>query len=134
MSENLDLVRSIYEAVTRRDAATPFEIYAEHIVWDVSNSSRAALAMKPVYQGHEGVRQYWRENLSAFGEIDFDVEELIDAGDQIVALIREREIGRTSGASVESSHVAVWTLADGKVVRMQIFDNREQALKAVGLE
>src|SRR5436853_4245776 len=123
----------MYEAVARRDARTPFEIYAEDIVWDVSNSSRAALAMKPVYQGHEGVRQYWRENLSAFGEIDFDVEELIDAGDQIVALIREREIGRTSGAPAESSHVAVWTLADGKVVRMQIFDNREQALKAVGL-
>jgi ketosteroid isomerase-like protein len=86
------------------------------------------------YHGHEGVRQFWQEALSVFGQVDLDVERLIDAGDQVVALIREREIGRTSGAPVDASHVAVWTLADGKVVRMQIFDNREQALKAVGLE
>jgi len=33
---------------------------------------------------------------------------------------------------VVASHAWVWTLADGKVVRMQIFDKREQALKAVG--
>src|SRR6476469_5571258 len=104
--ENVEMVRSIYDAVTRRDSATPFEAYAEDIVWDVSNSSRAVLAMKPVYHGREEVRQYWREALSAFGEIDFYVEELIDAGDRIVALIRERQIGRTSRAPVEASHVA----------------------------
>jgi hypothetical protein len=27
----------------------------------------------------------------------------------------------------------VWTLADGKVVRLQIFDDRDQALAAAGL-
>ena len=130
---NVEIVQGIYEAVARRDAATPFEVYAEDIVWDVSNSSRAVLAMKPVYHGHKGVRQYWRENLSSFGEVDFEVRELIDAGDHVLAVIREHEVGRASGVPVEASHVAVWTLADGKVVRMQIFDNREQALKAVGL-
>jgi ketosteroid isomerase-like protein len=131
--ENAEIVRSIYEAVTRRDSATPFEVYAEDIVWDVSNSGRATL-MKSVYRGHEGVRQMWRDAVEVFGEVDLDVEELIDAGEQVVAVICERVIGRTSGAPGKASHVAVWTLADGKVVRMQIFDNRDQALKAVGLE
>ena len=73
------------------------------------------------------------ELLSAFGEIDFEVEKLIDAGDQVLAVIREREIGRASGVPVESTHLAVWRLADGKVARMQIFDDRQQALEAVGL-
>ena len=131
--ENVEIVRSIYEAVTRRDSATPFEIYAEDIVWDVSNSSRAVLAMKPVYHGHKGVRQYWRENLSSFGEVDFEVRELIDAGDHVLAVIREHEVGRASGVPVEATHLVVWTLADGMVIRIQVFDDREQALKAVGL-
>jgi len=99
----------------------------------MSNSRRALLAMKPVYHGHEGVRHYWRENLAAFGEIDFEVEELIDAGDHVLAVIREREIGRASGAPVETIHLAVYTLSGGKVVRLQVFDDRQQALKAVGL-
>ena len=62
-----------------------------------------------------------------------EVEELIDAGDEVVAVIREREVGRASGVPVETTHLAVWTLADGKVVQMQMFDDRQQALEAAGL-
>jgi ketosteroid isomerase-like protein len=131
--ENVEIVRRIYEAVARRDDVTPFDVYAEDIVWDLSNASRAALNPKPVYHGHEGVRQAWRSALSAFGEVDFEVEELIDAGDQVLAVIREREVGRASGVPVETSHLAVWTLAGRKVTRMQVFDDRQQALTAAGL-
>ena len=91
--ENVEVVRRIYDAVARRDVVTPFEVYAEDIVWDVSNWRVVAMGLEPVYQGHEGVRQCWREYLSVFGEIDFEVEKLIDAGDQVLAVIRDREVG-----------------------------------------
>ena|SRR5436190_2256530 len=131
--ENVEVVRRVYDAVSRRDSVTPFEIYAEDIVWDISNSRRAALYARPIYHGHEGVREAWREGLLAFGEIDFEVDGVIDAGDQVLAVIRERQVGRASGAPVEATHLAVWTFADGKVVRLQVFDDRQQALEAVGL-
>jgi ketosteroid isomerase-like protein len=131
--ENVVVVRRIYDALARRDDVTPFELYSESIVWDLSKARRAALYVKPVYHGHEGVRQSWREVLAAFGEFDVEVEELTDAGDQVLAVLREREIGRASGAPVETTHAAVWTLADGKVIRMELFDDRQQALEAVGL-
>jgi len=127
------MVRATYDAAARRDGVTPFGVYAEEIVFDVSNTSRAALMSKPVYQGHEGVREFWRDALSAFGEINLEVEELTDAGDQVLAVIREREVGRASGVPVETTHLAVWTLASGKVIRMQVFDDRQQALEAAGL-
>jgi ketosteroid isomerase-like protein len=130
---NVDVVRRIYDAAARRDDVIPFEVYAEDIIWDISNSRRALLAMKPAYHGHDGVRQYWRENISVFGEVDFEVEELIDAGDQVLAVIREREVGRASGVPVEATHLAVYTLSGGKVIQMQVFDNRQQALEAAGL-
>jgi len=131
--ENVDLVRRIYDAVARRDDVTPFELYAEDIVWDLSNTRRAALLMRPVYHGHEGVREGWRETVAAFGEVDFDVEELTDAGPRVLARIREHEVGRASGVPVEATHFAVWTLAGGKVTRLQVFDDREQAFAAAGL-
>jgi ketosteroid isomerase-like protein len=131
--ENVEIVRRIYDAVTRRDDVIPYEVYAEDIVWDLSNSGRALLFTKPVYQGHEGVRRFWREGLSGFGEIDLEVEELTDAGDQVLAVISEREVGRASGVPVEATHLAVWTLADGKVTQMQVFDDRAAALEAAGL-
>ena len=130
---NVDVVRRIYDAAARRDDVIPFEVYAEDIIWDISNSRRALLAMKPVYHGHDGVRQYWRETISVFGEVDFEVEELIDAGDQVLAVIREREVGRASGVPVETTHLALYTLTGGKVIQMQVFDDRQQALKAARL-
>ena len=131
--ENVEIVRGIYDAVARRDGVAPYEVYAEDIVWDFSNSRRALLFTKPVYQGHEGVQQFWREGLSVFGEIDFEVGELIDVGDQVLAVIREHEVGRASGVPVEATHLAVWTLAEGKVTQLQVFDDRQQALEAAGL-
>jgi ketosteroid isomerase-like protein len=129
--ENVEIVREIYDAVARRDAPSAFAVYAEDIVWEVS--ARRAIVMDRAYHGHEGVRRFWRDALLAFGEVDLLVEELIDAGDRVIALIQEREIGRSSGVPVEASHAAIWTLAEGKVVRMQVFDDRDQAFKAVGL-
>jgi len=131
--ENVDVVRGIYDAAARRDDISAFEAYDEDIHFDVSNGRRALLLTKPVYRGHEGVRQFWREALSVFGSINFEVEELIDAGDQVLAVIREREVGRASGAPVETTHVAVYTLADGKVIQMQLFDDRLKALEAAGI-
>jgi ketosteroid isomerase-like protein len=131
--ENVEAVRRIYDAVKRRDSDTPFQLYAEDIVWDMSNARRAALFTRPIYYGHDGVRQVWREVLSVFGEVDFEVDELIDLGDQVLATLREREVGRASGAPVETTHLAVWTLAGGKVIKLQVFDDRSQALEAAGL-
>jgi ketosteroid isomerase-like protein len=131
--ENVEIIRRIYDAVAQRDGVTPFEFYAQDIVWDLSRARTAFLYSRPVFHGHEGVRQCWRESLSAFGEVDLHVAELIDAGEQVVAVIREREVGRASGAPVTSAHAALWTLADGKVSRMQTFDDRQQALAAAGL-
>jgi ketosteroid isomerase-like protein len=65
--ENVQVVRGIYDAVARRDAVAPFEVNAEDIVWDWSNTRRVALFPKQVYRGHEGVREFWRDALSAFG-------------------------------------------------------------------
>lgn len=130
--ENVEIVRGIYDAVANRDAPAAFAVYAEDIVWEVSG--RRTAVMDSVYHGHEGVRRFWRDAVSVFGSVDLDVEELIGVGDQVVAVIREREVGRASRVPVEASHTAIWTLADGKVVRMQVFDDRPQALKAVGLE
>ena len=111
--ENVELVRGIYDALARGD-----------------------LYSTTVYQGPEAEPQIWHEMLSVFGQIDVEVEveQLIDATDQVVAVIREREVGRrTRGPPAERTHLAVWTLANGKVIKLQVFDDRQQALEAAGL-
>jgi ketosteroid isomerase-like protein len=65
--------------------------------------------------------------------VDLQIEDVIDGAEHIVVGIREREVGRASGVPVEATHTAVWTLADGKVTRLRVFDDRKAALEAAGL-
>jgi ketosteroid isomerase-like protein len=131
--ENVELVRGIYEAVARRDDVSPFEVYADDIVWDMSHVRFSHLLTRSTFHGHEGVRQFWREMVAGFGIWDLEVEEIIDAGDRVLAVVRDHAEGRASGVWVEAGHVAVWTLSGGKVIRLQTFEDRRPALEAAGL-
>ena len=135
MTDNVEIVRRIYESVIHRDVETPFRFYADDIVWTAETARRAMLMPRTVYRGHDGVRAFWRDGLSVFAEIKLEVEDLIEGGgDRVLALVREREIGRASGVSVETTHFALWTFADGMVTRMEIFDDRARAFAAAGVE
>jgi ketosteroid isomerase-like protein len=62
-------------------------------------------------------------------------EEFIDAGsDQVLVFSREGGRGKGSGAEVQTHPTAhLWTIRDGKAIRMQSYWERTEALKAVGL-
>lgn len=131
--ENLRIVRGIYEAVERRDPAAAFAVYADDVVWDFSRSARSLLMTTPVFQGHEGVRGAWRDTLTVFGAMDYDVLGLQAVGDRVLATVRDRATGRTSGLAVEATHYAVWKLEGGLVVRLDVFDDHAEAAEATGL-
>jgi ketosteroid isomerase-like protein len=128
---NVGTVLRIYDAAARRDDLTPFELYAEDIVWDLSHTRAALMYSKPVFHGHEGVREAWREGVAAFRDASYALEELGELDDNhVLALVREHHVGRASGAPVDATHFALWTLAGGKAVRMQTFEDRAAAERA----
>src|SRR5262245_4920513 len=61
------------------------------------------------------------------------VEELIDAGDAVLAVVRFHGKGGQSGATVEMTAFQLWTLRGGKLVSGRGFRTREEALEAAGL-
>lgn len=131
VSPNVGTILRIYDAAARRDDRTPFELYAEDIVWDLSNTRAALMYSKPIFRGHEGVREAWREGVAAFRDANYTLEELAELDDtHVLALVREHHVGRASGAPVDATHCALWTLAGGKAVRMQSFEDRAAAERA----
>ena len=59
--------------------------------------------------------------------------EFIDAGDRVVVRIKQRARGHASGLPVEGEFWFVYTMADGKWIRLDMFDGKDQAMKAAGL-
>ena len=82
----------------------------------------------------DGVREYFREWVSTFDEWGAEVEEWIDAGDDVIAVLRSRGRGERSRIRVEERQSHLWTLRDGKLWRLRIYASKDEALKAVGVE
>jgi ketosteroid isomerase-like protein len=133
--ENVEVVRRVFDASAQRDADTVFSLFDPEAEWDNSRGPFKDLIGAGVYRGHEGLRRFWHEYYAeAWESVEDNLEELIDIGDSVVSVVNSRARGRASGVEVEWTHNAgVWTIRDGKVVRVAWFTTREEALKAAGL-
>src|SRR5436305_3800 len=134
--ENVEIVRCLMEGFARRDHERAFELSDPEIELDASKAEEVNSDIAGVYHGHDGVRDYWRGWLSAWRDLDFELQDVLDAGDEVVALIaNQRQWGRHSGIETQMPPYAlVFTISNGKVVRWRSFSDQESALKAVGLE
>jgi uncharacterized protein len=133
--ENVEIVRRVYDAAARRDTATVLALYDPEIEWDMTRRVGEGLwGQGGLYRGHEGLRRWFREWSEGLDHIEYEAEELIAAGDdRVISEAYMRGRGRASGIEVGATLYAVWTIREGKVVRVVWFSRREEALEAAGL-
>jgi ketosteroid isomerase-like protein len=81
-------------------------------------------------RGPEGMVEGWRDWLTPYESYIVEAEDYLDAGDDVVILADVRAKTRRDGVVIEHSPASVWTIEDGKVVRIRFFLEREAALAA----
>jgi ketosteroid isomerase-like protein len=132
--ENVEIVRRVYDAVARRDAANVLALYDADVEVDGSRLPESAMTGLHLLRGHEGLRKVTHEWNEAWEYAEDHCEELIDAGgEHVISVVTRRGRGLASGAEVETRRGGVWTIRDGRVVRTVWFPSVEEALEAVGL-
>ena len=83
-------------------------------------------------QGHAAVRASLARWKAEWDDYKVMPEEFDDMGDSVVVTVRLRGRGRGSGIEIDALFYDVYTLSDGKIVRMDQFTERSQALEAAG--
>ena len=131
--ENVEIIRRVYEAAARGDSRDVLALYDPTVEVDSRRVPLTQMIGGNILSGHEGLRVFFRERAEALDAAEDTCEELIDAGDEVVSVVTVRGRGRTSGIGVETRMAGVWTIRDGRVVRVVWFPSREEALEAVGL-
>jgi len=86
------------------------------------------------YRGVQGFVEGWREWLAAWESYRLETEDFIDRGDKVVVTVRARARTRRGGVEMQHAPAAVWTLDNGRVVRIEFYLDRAEALKVAGLE
>ena len=138
-SENVKLVRRLYELFNALDP--------DPDVRRASEETRALLALfdpevefiqppgvidSKVHQGREAFSGSWEEWLSVWGQQRARIDEAYERGDDVFVLGVNTFTGR-DGIEVQANGGAIYTISDGRIVRMRAFFNADEARRAFGL-
>jgi ketosteroid isomerase-like protein len=122
-------VDQIYSAFGKGDMPGVFDTLSPDIVWRLVGRS-VDVPYAGEFRGHVGVQKFF-EGIGGAVEIkEFGPQEIIDAGDKIVALGREHSRVKATGRSYETDWVHVFHVKDGKIVRFQEFMDTGTMAKA----
>jgi|SRR5215211_2549211 len=127
--ENVELIRSCYEAVARGDLEAALAV--SHPDVEIRGTGRLPDVVQ--VRGHEAVRSFFEELFSAFQEVQLVPERYIDAGEVVIVAVRQVMRGRGSGVELVNRVVVAWHVRDGKVIRGDSYADEREALEAVGL-
>jgi ketosteroid isomerase-like protein len=129
--ENLDLLRRGYDHVARTGEWLPEAVHPE-FVWDTTTLDFGINLQRCV--GLDATNRWLAEWVEGFENWSLDVEETIDAEDQVITVVRQQANPRSGGPVVEMRFAQVWTFRDGLIARMDMYRDRDEAFEAAGLE
>ena len=130
MSEDtVEIVRRHNEAWNERDLSSLFALWRSdaEIDW-----SRSRGPLKGVYRGHDGLKTFWGEFWSTFERVEVELSDFRQRGPYIVASNTAHMRGR-EGVEVAARSTSVYTIENGLITRLQMFQERAEALEAAGL-
>jgi ketosteroid isomerase-like protein len=131
MSENVELVRRSFEAMSSWDVDVLLRLYDPEVEFLPLTGTRVESGG---YRGHEGVRGYFAEARDIWDVLEPDGHEYRDLGDCVVVAGHCRVRGRVSGAESDSACAWVIGVRDGTIVSHRTCATYDEALQAAGLE
>jgi hypothetical protein len=136
--ENVEILRRMYTAFNAATSApnpldairVVFEPHADpEIVWE----SEASAPDAQIRHGIDGVVESFAPILEGLENLRQVPERFIDSGDRVVVFVRTEARFRTTGLELSEEWAHLCTMRDGKIVRVQQFRERAEALEAAGL-
>jgi ketosteroid isomerase-like protein len=128
--ENVKIVRRSHEAFERGDIPGTLDSADPDLITHRAPPQPDA----GTWHGPEGILQALAGWMEGFDEFEARTEEFIDANDhQVIARSHQRALGRESRVPVEADFWLVHTIRHRKVVRLDIYASKAEALEAVGL-
>ena len=127
---DVELIKRMYRAWNSGDIVALVDAFAADV--DVRPALGAFLA-STVYRGHEGVAAWYEETYEPWAELHAEPKRFIDAGEStvVVAALRARVPG--GRVDVEGEIAQVVTIRNGKIVRLEGYEEPDAAFAAAGV-
>lgn len=127
--EDAEFVRRSYVAFASGDIEKALEFFDP----EGEFVSRFGAIEGRTYRGFDGVRRYIADIDEAWEQYDRELEELIDTGDAVLAIINIKAVSKVTGMRLEQRIGLGYWLRGGRIVRMVSYPSVEEAFAAMGL-
>ena len=131
--ENVEALRRLYGEWAKGNLWALRDIADPQIEWEWSEGLANVTGGPRVCQGLDQIGAATREWLAAWDHYWMTAEDFIEAEDQVVVPMRLHARAATADLVLEERVAAVWDVRGGKAVSVRYYDDRAEALEAVGL-
>ncbi len=128
--ENVELARKGLEALNRGGPDAVIDLCDPAVEWI---AIPGFLPDAEDFHGHAGVRAWFEKVGESLTELHWEAEEILDGGDRLLVALKLRAAGRASGVEGEFRIFQAWTIRDDKLIRLESYLSRDDALQAAGL-
>ena len=131
----MEIIRSMYERMNETgDPEVALSYLDPTVEFEISWRSGRDSADFRVLNGIDEVRAAVLEILDPFESVRYEIHEYLDSGDDVVAILELLVRPKDSTGEISTGRFGyVYTLRDGKIVRVQDFPDPAEALEAAGL-
>ena len=123
---DLDRVREMYDAWNNGNVDRMIEFWWDDSTWE----DFPEVPDRQIVRGRENVETHLREVMEVIGDMEMEVVELEELGDEILGSVQVRVVGSASGISLDTPSYHLIRLEGGRIRRYRTFTTREHALKA----
>jgi len=128
--ENVEIVRRVNAAFNSGDIERSLALLHP----DFETTVGPELSPEPdAYRGHHGVRRYFDSFREAMEQIRFHPADFREVGGSVVLALRLSARGRSTGIEVEQHLGQIWTIDEGRPIRVRSYRSYGEALEAAGL-
>ena len=127
--ENVEIVRAAVEAINRGDWDAVFKDAAPSFEWD--NSRALNPDTRGLFTAAEA-RQVFKQALGLWESARIEINEVIEMGDHLVVAHTTHVRGR-DGVEAQARTSWLFTIRDGKMERGCLYQDKAEALEAVGV-
>ena len=127
--ENVERTRLVYRRLHEGGFTAIADLIDPRFAMDAPQGVESSQA-----HDKEGLRDWFRKMDEIWEELRFDPKEITDLDDDRVLVVAHTS-GRARGTGIQISQdlTHVWTLAEGKAIRLNTYSTRAEALEALEL-
>jgi ketosteroid isomerase-like protein len=131
--QNVEIVREVIALMNDGPGGEPaprlFDLFAAEAQVDMSHRP-----LHPdVYRGHPGLRRLRREVPEVWDGFLLAPERIMDAGESVMVIETEPVRAGPRGTEIERRSAVIWTVRDGRVIRLEVGLDAQEALELVRL-